>query len=134
LQSGINTKFADLLAGLNTNRANAESDVMGTFQKALADAAAAKLKGETDYPQTGTIPSAEIANPVGEGVDVGAGFDDGVNSDIGNQPDGSSGLTYDFNGSDSNPEGLTAEKLKKLQEDLANMFSGSNFGSGFLTR
>jgi hypothetical protein len=122
------------LAGLNTNRANAESDVMGTFQKALADAAAAKLKGETDYPQTGTIPSAEIANPVGEGVDVGAGFDDGVNSDIGNQPDGSSGLTYDFNGSDSNPEGLTAEKLKKLQEDLANMFSGSNFGSGFLTR
>ena len=133
LQSGINTKFADLLAGLNTNRADAESDVMTTFQKALADAAAAKLKGETDYPQTGTIPSTEIAgtipsteiaNPVGEGVDMGAGFDDGINSDIGNQPDGSSGLTYDFTGSDSNPEGLTAEKLKKLQEDLANMFGG----------
>ena len=65
---------------------------------------------------------------------MGAGFDDGINSDIGNQPDGSSGLTYDFTGSDSNPEGLTAEKLKKLQEDLANMFSNGNFGSGFLTK
>ncbi|CAB4847598.1 unannotated protein [freshwater metagenome] len=129
LQSGINTKFADLLAGLNTNRANAESDVMGTFQKALADAAAAKLKGETDYPQTGIIPSATIAKPVGEGVDLGTGFDDGINSDLGKTPaDGSTPLTYDFTGSDSNPEGLTPEKLKKLQEDLANMFSNGGFG------
>jgi len=135
LQSGINTKFADLLASLNTNRANAESDVMSTFQKALADAAAAKLKGETDYPQTGTKSSAKIANPVGEGVDMGNGFGDGVNSNLAKTPaDGSTPLTYDFTGSDSNPEGLTAEKLKKLQEDLANMFSSGSFGSGFLTR
>lgn len=142
LQSNINSKYDDLLASLNTNRADAESDVMSTFQKALADAAAAKLEGETKYPQTvipKTVVTEDTKKPedtkepepaIGDGFNNG--FDDGINSDIAKLPNGSSGLTYDFSGSDSNPEGLTAEKLKKLQEDLANMFG--NFGSGFLTK
>ena len=138
LQSNINSKYDDLLASLNTNRADAESDVMSTFQKALADAAAAKLEGETKYPQTttATIPTTTTtsAPPPAFGDGFNDGFDDGINSDIAKLPDGSSGLTYDFTGGDSNPEGLTPEKLKKLQEDLANMFSSGSFGSGFLTR
>lgn len=144
LQSNINSKYDDLLASLNTNRADAESDVMSTFQKALADAATAKLEGETKYPQTTTttIPTTTIptttttsapAPAFGDGFNNG--FDDGINSDIGRYPDDSSGLTYDFTDANSNnPEGLTPEKLKKLQEDLANMFSSGSFGSGFLSR
>lgn len=52
LQSGINTKFADALASLNTNRTNAEDDIMTTFQNALADVASKKVDAETKYPQT----------------------------------------------------------------------------------
>jgi hypothetical protein len=50
LQSGINTKFADALASLNTNRTSAEGDIMNTFQQALDNAAEIRTKGETDYP------------------------------------------------------------------------------------
>lgn len=56
LASGINTKFADALASLNTNRANSEGEIMTTFQNALADAASKKVDAETDYPQTPTTP------------------------------------------------------------------------------
>ena len=58
LASGINTKFADALASLNTNRANSEGDIMTTFQNALADAASKKVDAETDYPQTVATPAA----------------------------------------------------------------------------
>jgi hypothetical protein len=60
LASGINSKFADALASLNTNRANSEGDIMDTFQKALDDAASKKVDAETDYPQ----PVAKPATPV----------------------------------------------------------------------
>lgn len=59
LASGINTKFADALASLNTNRASSEGDIMDTFQKALADAAGKKVDAETTYPQ----PVATSATP-----------------------------------------------------------------------
>ena len=73
LQSGINTKFADALASLNTNRTNAESDIMNTFQQALADAQAKKVEGETKYPQitpavTDTIPPATDTTPAVAGT------------------------------------------------------------------
>jgi hypothetical protein len=107
LQSGINTKFADALASLNTNRTSAEGDIMGTFQKALENAAEIKTKAETDYPQTKTMPSTEIANPVGEGVDMGA---------VAGKVDAET------------PE----QRRKRIEEELAG-FAG-RFGQGFLTR
>lgn len=108
LQSGINTKFADALAGLNTNRTSAEGDIMNTFQQALDRAAEIKTKGETDYPLA-TRPSAVGTTPAVAPMDapVDAGVDE---------------------------MGMTAAERKRLQEALAGMFSGNNIGQGFLTR
>lgn len=70
LQSGINTKFADALASLNTNRTSAEGDIMNTFQQALDDAAALKTKGETDYPLASRpTPAAPAVAPMDAPVD-----------------------------------------------------------------
>lgn len=66
LQSGINTKFADALASLNTNRTNAEDDIMTTFQNALADVASKKVDAETKYPQT--APTETNSTPAAAGV------------------------------------------------------------------
>ena len=93
LQSGINSKFADALASLNTNRASAEGDIMDTFQKALDNAAEIKTKGETDYPlasrptPAGTTPM-DVADPM-----------DVAGNEVG---------------------GLTPEQRKRLEEALAN--------------
>ena len=71
LQSGINSKFADALASLNTNRANSEGDIMDSFQKALADAASKRVDAETDYPQPVATPAAPITpeTPVTDATD-----------------------------------------------------------------
>jgi len=57
LASGINSKFADALASLNTNRASSEGDIMDSFQKALADASSKKVDAETNYPQPVATPA-----------------------------------------------------------------------------
>lgn len=112
LASGINTKFADALASLNTNRASAEGEIMTTFQNALADAASKKVDAETDYPQT-------------KKPDDAAGFDDGINSDIAKIP---------VNPDATDFSNMTEEEKKKLQEALANLGGFGNFGMGFLTK
>ena len=74
LTSDINTKFDDLIAALNTNRTNAEGDIMTAFQNALAEAAAKKVDAETNYPQLPTAPTEpETPAPVdnfGRGVET----------------------------------------------------------------
>jgi hypothetical protein len=57
LQSGINSKYADALAELKTNRASSESDIMTQFQQALADAQNVKVDAETKYPQPVATPA-----------------------------------------------------------------------------
>ena len=70
LASGINSKFADAMASLNTNRANSEGDIMTTFQKALENAAEIKVKGETDYPQPVATTSTDApVDNFGRGVE-----------------------------------------------------------------
>jgi hypothetical protein len=106
LQSGINTKFADALASLNTNRTSAEGDIMDTFQKALDNAAEIRTKGETDYPlasrPTPAVSPMDVANPM-----------DVAGNEVG---------------------GLTPEQRKRLEEALDRSGMGSGFGQGFLTR
>lgn len=92
LASGINTKFADALASLNTNRTNAEGDIMDSFQKALADAASKKVDAETTYPQPVTTP---VTTPVTSTTSTGTNAVDGL--------------------------GMTEEQRKKLEEALAGL-------------
>ncbi|CAB4168921.1 hypothetical protein UFOVP928_2 [uncultured Caudovirales phage] len=61
LASGINSKFAEALASLNTNRASSEGDIMDSYQKALADAASKKVDAETNYPQPVATPATSTA-------------------------------------------------------------------------
>jgi hypothetical protein len=105
LQSGINTKFADALASLNTNRTSAEGDIMDTFQKALDNAAEIKTKGETDYPLASRPTATPAVAPMDAPVDASV-----------------------------DEMGMSAAERKRLQEALAGMFSSNNIGQGFLTR
>jgi hypothetical protein len=106
LQSGINSKFADALASLNTNRTNAEGDIMDTFQKALENAAEIKTKGETDYPLA-SRPAPPVTPP----------------------PADDTGMTEE-------EKKRLKEALAGLGDlsnlDLTGL--GNNFGQGFLTR
>jgi len=90
LASGINSKFADALASLNTNRVSSEGDIMETFRKAMDDAASKKVDAETDYPQ----PVATPATP--------------------------SMPTYDDTPVAGEVDGLTPEERKRLKKALAN--------------
>jgi hypothetical protein len=124
LQSGINSKYADALAQLKTNRASSESDIMTQFQQALADAAAAKLKGETDYPQTVITKNTkepEDTKTPNDGYE-GEGFDDGISSDIAKMP---------VNPGAVDELGMTEEQRKKLAEGLRSLASFNFGGYGF---
>jgi len=68
LQSGINTKYADLAAKLAAERAKAEADAQDRYNKAMADARAKKVEGETKYPQI-TPTVADAAPPAAGTVD-----------------------------------------------------------------
>ena len=73
--ANFDLQFDDLIAALNTNRTNAEGDIMTAFQNALAEAAAKKVEAETNYPQLPTAPTAPetpVSTPVdnfGRGVE-----------------------------------------------------------------
>lgn len=143
LQSGINSKFADALANLNTNRTNAEGDIMDTFQKALESAAEIKAKGETDYP----LATRPAATPVVTPMDTPAvdaltplpvdNFEQEIETRFTGRPEqGGSGFgglapTLAPTSDATDFSNMTEEDKKKLQEFLANVGS---FGMGFLTR
>jgi len=154
LTSDINSKFDELIAALNTNRVNSESNIMEDFQRALDNAADKKIEAETDYPQLPATP-APVDN-FGRGVetDITPVYAGGSPKDV---FDGSAPYPADMTGFTGRPEqggsgfgglaptlaptsdatdfsNMTEEDKKKLQEFLANVGNFGSFGSGFLTR
>lgn len=113
LASGINTKFADLLAELNTNRVNSEGDIMTNFQNALDDAANKETEAAINYPRIPYVPETTST------------------------PTATTATTPETPATPADATdfmGMTEEEKKRLQEALANLGGFGNFGMGFLTK